>query len=87
MLCEVARVMIALGSVGAAVGFTLLGMAMGFADTDDDLVRLSIGLMVVGGVATVVGAIIYRTTHEPADERPNRGEDVAHVGPTGEVRR
>ena len=87
MVCEVARVMIALGSVAAAVGFTLLGMAMGFAETDDDLVRLSVILMVVGAVATIIGAVIYRTTHEPADERPSRGEDAARVGPTGEVRR
>jgi multisubunit Na+/H+ antiporter MnhG subunit len=87
MLCEVSRITIALGSVTAAVGFTLLGMGMGFAETDDDLVRLSVILMVVGVVATIVGAVIYRTTHEPADERPSRGEDAARVGPTGEVRR
>jgi hypothetical protein len=87
MICEVARVMIALGSVAAAVGFTLLGMAMGFAETDDDLVRLAVGLMVVGAVAAIAGGVIYRTTHEPAGERPSGGEDVARVGPTGEVRR
>ena len=65
MTRELGRWLIALGSVGAAVGITVLGMGMSFVESDDSMIRIGVILIVVGGVATVVGALAMRSTAEP----------------------
>ena len=62
-----ARLITALGVVGAAVGFTLYGMATSYANYHQSLGRFSVGLMVVGLVMTLLGGLWYRS-HEKTIE-------------------
>ena len=75
MTCELSRLMIAFGTVAVTVGFTLLGMGMAYANPDDGLIRFSIGMMIVGAIVAIVGAVIYRVVDErPAERVPARQE-------------
>lgn len=56
-------ILIVIGSVGAATGFMLWGIAGTFADTHDAMSQAGIASMVIGVVATAVGVVLYRT-HE-----------------------
>ena len=69
---EVARLLIAFGSVIAAVGFTVLGMGLSYVDPSSRDVTIGVWLMVGGGVAALAGAAIYRVTEEPAHPRSDR---------------
>lgn len=57
---EIARWLVALGSVAAAVGLTLVGMATSTLQPMDDLIQLSVILMIGGLVAFVVGLLAHR---------------------------
>jgi hypothetical protein len=63
----IARLLVSFGSVAAAVGFTIFGMATSYVKIDDDMAKISYYLMAVGGVATVVGAFWYRTEERNAE--------------------
>ena len=56
----VARLLVSLGTVAAAVGLVVFGMGTAFVEPDDSLKNLGIILMVGGLIATVVGGLIYR---------------------------
>lgn len=66
----VARWLVALGSVAAAVGLTLVGMGMSTLRPDQGLVTLGVILMIGGLVALVVGLIGDRIAGRPNE--PNR---------------
>lgn len=61
-----AKWLVVVGSVAAAVGFTLFGMATSYIQPDPNATRLWGILTIVGSVATVVGLLIKRST-DPAD--------------------
>lgn len=61
----VVRLMIALGVVVAAVGFTLLGMATSYVYPDPSSVWFGAILMVVGLVAFAIGFVVHRSIDEP----------------------
>ncbi len=67
---EIARWMVALGSVAAAVGLTTVGMATSTFQPMDDLIRLSVILMVGGLIVFVVGML----AHHRADETDHSSE-------------
>jgi hypothetical protein len=70
----VARLLVSLGSVAAAVGLVVFGMGTSFVVSDDSLVNLGLILMIGGLIATVVGGVIYRmteVTNSTAAERPS----------------
>ncbi len=56
---EIARWMVALGSVAAAVGLTTVGIATSTLQPMDDLINLSVILMVGGLIVFVVGMLAY----------------------------
>ena len=58
---EIARWMLSLGSVAAAVGFTILGMGTSYVRPDESLITLGWVLMIGGIVVAVVGGIAHRT--------------------------
>ncbi len=58
----IARLLVSLGSVAASVGLVVFGMGTSFVASDDSLINLGLGLMIGGGVATVVGIGWYRAT-------------------------
>jgi len=58
----VARLLVSLGSVAAAVGLVVFGMGTSFVVSDDSLVNLGLILMIGGLIATVIGGVIYRMT-------------------------
>lgn len=53
----VSRWLVALGSVVAAVGFTLLGIATSYVQAVDSMVTLGVVMMVGGVIALIVGLI------------------------------
>ena len=60
----IARLLVSVGIVAAAVGFTFFGIATSTYELHDDAAMLSYGLMAGGLVATVIGIFWYR-----ADEK------------------
>jgi hypothetical protein len=62
---EVARWLISLGSVAAAVGFVLIGMATSSVLPNDGLFTLGLVLLIGGLVVLVGGAIAYKAVDEP----------------------
>jgi hypothetical protein len=58
----IARLLVSVGVVAAAVGFTFLGMGTSTYDNHQDMLNLSYILMGVGGVITIVGALWMRST-------------------------
>jgi hypothetical protein len=69
----VARLLVSLGSVAAAVGLVVFGMGTSFVVSDDSLTNLGLILMIGGLIATVIGGVIYRMTEvksTPVAERP-----------------
>ena len=61
---ELSRWMVALGSVAAAVGLTVFGMATSTLHPMDDLVRLGIILMIAGGIVFIVGMLAHHRLDE-----------------------
>jgi hypothetical protein len=72
---EIARWLVALGSVTAWVGFTVLGMGMSFVESVDWMITLGLVLTVGGVVALVAGAYVYRTSAEPGSAAARRSSD------------
>ena len=62
---ELARWMLSLGSVAAAVGFTLLGMGMSYVRPEDNLITIGLVLMIGGLAVAIVGGVLLRAVHEP----------------------
>jgi len=58
--------MVVVGSVGAAVGLTTLGMAMSYIQPVQGLIVLSLVLMIGGVIALAVGLVAVRATEPPA---------------------
>jgi len=69
---EVARLLIAFGSVIATVGFTVLGMGLAYVEPRSFDIWWGIWLMVGGGVAAIAGVAMYRVTEEPPHPRADR---------------
>ena len=69
---EVARLLIAFGSVVATVGFTVLGMGLAYVDPSSRDITIGVWLMIAGGVAAIAGVAIYRVTEEPPHPRSDR---------------
>ena len=68
---EIARWMVALGSVGAAVGLTVYGIATSTLQPMDEIIPLSVILMVGGLVLFVIGMLAHHRMDEseqPADD-------------------
>lgn len=57
---EIVRIMVALGSVAAAVGLTIFGIATSTFQPMDDLIRLGVILMIGGLVVFVIGMLAHR---------------------------
>ena len=64
MISEVSRWLIALGSVLAAVGFTLLGIGLAFVEPESLEITIGTILMIGGIAATIVGGVLYRKYDE-----------------------
>jgi hypothetical protein len=60
----IARLLISIGVVAAAVGFTFFGIATSTYEMHDDAALASYILMAGGGIATVLGYVIYRASLE-----------------------
>lgn len=58
-MLEVSRLMIALGSVTAAVGFLIVGMATSTFQPMQDLTQISIYMMIGGMIVFVLGMLIH----------------------------
>jgi len=69
---EVARLLIAFGSVIAVVGLTFLGMGLAYVDPRSFDITWGAALMIGGGVAAIVGVAMYRVTEEPPHPRSDR---------------
>jgi len=74
---SLARWLVALGAVAAAVGFTLVGMATSYIQTVDSLLTLGLALMIGGLVVFVVGLIANASFERAHGERPI-GPAAAH---------
>lgn len=68
---ELARWMVALGSVGSAVGLVLLGMGMAYVQTDEGLVNLGLILMIGGLLVAIIGGVVLRS-NDRSDESHGR---------------
>jgi len=80
---EVARWMVALGLVAAAVGFTVFGMALAYRNPSQGQLTISYILMGVGLVAAVIGSIGLRAMgefKELPDEPPAVREATTQAG-------
>lgn len=64
----VARWLVAIGSVVAAVGLTLVGMATSYIQPVEGMVTVAIVMMVGGVLATIVGLIADRAAERPGRE-------------------
>ena len=64
----IARLLVALGSSAAAVGFTIFGMATTYIKRRDDIANTSYILMGAGLAATIIGIIWYRYEEQKAEE-------------------
>ena len=56
----IARVLVSVGVVAAAVGFSFLGIATSTRETHEDALNLSYVLMAGGIIAAVIGLVMYR---------------------------
>ncbi len=56
----IARILLSVGIVAAAVGFTFLGISTSTYEVHEDARDLSIILMAGGGIASVIGLFWYR---------------------------
>jgi hypothetical protein len=56
----IARILLSVGVVAAAVGFTFLGIATSTYEVYEDAKDLGIILMAAGGAASVIGLFWYR---------------------------
>ncbi len=61
---EIARWMVALGSVGAAVGLTVYGIATSTLHTMNELIQPSILLMIGGVILFVIGMLAHHRMDE-----------------------
>ncbi len=57
---EIVRLMVAIGSVAAAVGLTIVGIATSTFQPMEDLIRLGVLLMIGGLAVFVVGMLAHR---------------------------
>lgn len=67
---EIVRWMVALGSVAAAVGLTIVGIATSTFQPMDDLIRLGVILMIGGLAVFVVGMLAHHRlddSEQPTD--------------------
>jgi len=65
MGAEVARWMIAIGSVAAWTGIIVAGMGMSELIPGDVLIQRGVIVSILGFVALIVGIVLYRATVEP----------------------
>lgn len=68
----IARLLVAIGLVAAAVGFTVFGMATSYVTFHDDYARISYILMAGGLVAAIIGLIWYRAGEKRAAAQVTR---------------
>lgn len=64
-MIEIARWMVALGSVAASVGLVFLGMGMASVEPRQQEISVGWLLMIGGLVATIVGWVVLRARDEP----------------------
>ena len=62
-----AKLLVALGTVGAAVGFMFIGIGQATPDDIDWMVSSGFVLLVAGLVIAAVGAFLYRSTEKAAE--------------------
>jgi hypothetical protein len=58
-MLEISRLMVALGSVTAAVGLVIVGMATSTLQPMQDLIQLSIYMMIGGLAVFVIGMLLH----------------------------
>jgi hypothetical protein len=75
---SLARWLVALGSVAAAVGFTLVGIATSYVQTVESLLTLGIAMMIGGLVVMAVGLVANASFERAHGERPT-GPAAAHA--------
>ena len=63
-----AELLVAIGSVGAATGFTLIGTSMAIVGDHDLMTNVSWVLMIGGVIMTVLGALWYRSNEAKLEE-------------------
>ena len=65
-----AMILVAVGSVGAATGFTLIGISLAIIGDHDTMTSVAWVLMIGGAIMTVLGALWYRANeHKLEQER------------------
>jgi cytochrome c biogenesis protein CcdA len=63
-----AELLVAIGSVGAATGFTLIGTSMAIVGDHDLMTNVSWVLMIGGVIMAVLGALWYRSNEAKLEE-------------------
>ncbi len=70
---ELARWMVALGSVGSSVGLVLLGMGMSYVQAEDGLITLGLILMIGGLAVAIIGGVVLRSADRSDESRGSVG--------------
>jgi len=63
-----AELLVAIGSVGAATGFTLIGTSMAIVGDHDLMTNVSWVLMIGGVIMAILGALWYRSNEAKLEE-------------------
>ncbi len=63
----IAKLLVALGTVGASVGFMFVGIGQATPDDLDWMVSSGFVLLVGGIVMAAIGAVLYRSTEKAAE--------------------
>jgi drug/metabolite transporter (DMT)-like permease len=70
------RLLLSIASVTASVGLLFLGMATSYSPQDDGMFNRGLILMIVGGIGTAAGIVLYRRTEAEEDRAA-----IAKYGP------
>lgn len=65
---ELSRIITALGVVAAATGLTIYGMGASYFDPGDFDTMVGLWMMILGTIAAIVGAILYRQSWVEEDD-------------------
>jgi cytochrome c biogenesis protein CcdA len=68
-----AMILVAVGTVGAATGFTLIGVSMAIVGDHETMTDVSWVLMIGGVILSIIGGLWYRSNERKTEELLSRG--------------
>ena len=68
-----AMILVAVGTVGAATGFTLIGVSMAIVGDHELMTDVSWVLMIGGVILSIIGGLWYRSNERKNEEMLARG--------------